>query len=159
MRKIWAVGALLCWTVGGQAAGSLLNPAWGVLFPAATAVQLAHQCSRPAPSPMTGVWQPSAAQIAAMEPRLSAYLASQLTAYTKDKFAAANYYRQYGGLLINGHAVIYVNGLYRSVIVTDPGKDWRTQPFLICDGGILAFGVEYDPANGQFSHFAFNGHL
>ena len=37
--------------------------------------------------------------------------------------------------------------------------DWRTAPISICDGGALAFGVEYDPATGAFANFAFNGAL
>ena len=159
MRKIWAVLLVLaCWPAAGQAA-SLLNPAWGVVFPAASAMQLAHQCSRPAPSPVSGVWLPSPAQIAALEPKLSTLIASQLTPYSRDRFAAANYYRQYGGLLVNGHAIIYVNGFYRSLLSTSPGTDWKTKAVLICDGGIIAFGAEYDPATGTLARFAFNGHF
>ena len=45
--------------------------------------------------------------------------------------------------------------------MTNPNHpfDWRTQATQICDGGTITFGVEYDPATGQFSNFAFNGSI
>lgn len=159
MRFAWGLfaAAVLCAAPAG--AKSLLNPQWGTIFQAAQAPQLAHQCSRPSPSPIAGVWQPSFAQVAAMEPKLSDYLTAQLKPYSKERPSAADYYRQYGGLTVNGRQVIYVNGFYRGLLISSPGTNWLTQPVLICDGGIIAFGVEYDPATGVFSHFAFNGHL
>lgn len=141
----------------GAEAKSLLNPQWGTIFQQSDAPKLAHQCSRPTPSPVTGVWQPSFAQVAALEPRLSDYLTAQLVPYSKQRPSAADYYRQYGGFVVNGRQIIYVNGFYRGVLT--PGSNWLSQAVLICDGGIMAFGVEYDPATGVFSHFAFNGHL
>lgn len=151
------LGALLC--SAPAAAKSLLNPQWGTIFQAAQAGQLAHQCSRPSPSPVSGTWQPSFAQIAAMEPKLSDALTAQLVPYSKSRPSAADYYRQYGGLVVNGRQVIYVNGFYRGLLMGTPQTNWLTRAVLICDGGIIAFGVEYDPATGVFSHFAFNGHL
>jgi hypothetical protein len=140
-------------------ARSLLNPQWGTIFQAAQAGQLAHQCSRASPSPVTGTWQPTFAQIAALEPKLSDYLTAQLVPYSKERPSAADYYRQYGGLVVNGRQIIYVNGFYRGLLLTAPQTAWLTRPELICDGGIIAFGIEYDPATGAFNHFAFNGHL
>lgn len=159
MRLVCAVlAAALLFSTGAQAR-SLLNPQWGTIFQASQAVQLAHQCSRAGPSPISGTWQPTFQQIAALEPKLSDLLTSQLTPYAKGRFTAANYYRQYGGLVVNGRQIIYVNGFHRDLVMTTPDANWLTRAVLICDGGVIAFGVEYDPATGTLSHFAFNGHL
>ncbi|HEY0301638.1 MAG TPA: hypothetical protein VGC36_09910 [Rhizomicrobium sp.] len=158
MRTAWAALAAVLLAVPAGAK-SLLNPQWGTIFQAQQAPQLAHQCSRPSPRPVSGIWQPTFAQVAALEPRLSDLLTARLVPYSKQRPSAADYYRQYGGLVVNGRQVIYVNGFYRGLLISSPGTNWLTQPVLICDGGIIAFGVEYDPATGAFSNFAFNGHL
>jgi hypothetical protein len=158
MRRFWACLAVAFLCAAAAPGQSLLNPQWGTIFQPVQALQLAHQCSRAAPSPITAVWLPTPAQIAALEPRLSALLSSQLATYSKDRFSAADYYRQYGGLVVGGKQIIYVNGFNRRLLASD-GANWLTRAVLICDGGIIAFGVEYDPGTGSFSHFAFNGHL
>jgi hypothetical protein len=148
MRRLFAALslALLCSTPG-SAATTPLNPGWGVIFPAERAPQLARQCSRAAPR-AEGAWLPAPADIARLEPGLNRTLAGA-------NVQPGAYYRQYGGLIVNGHRIIYVNGARNAVV----HGDWRTQPFSICDGGALAFGVEFDTATGAFSHFAFNGQL
>ena len=158
MRRFWASLAVALIFATAAQAQSLLNPQWGTIFQPVPALQLAHQCSRTAPSPITAVWQPTYEQIAALEPKLSSLLAGQLATYSKDRFSAADYYRQYGGLVVGGKQIIYVNGFHRRLMATD-GANWLTRAVLICDGGIIAFGVEYDPATGTFSHFTFNGHF
>jgi hypothetical protein len=129
------------------AATSALNPYWGVVFPAAQAPQLARQCSRQTPQAQ-GVWQPAPSDIARLEPGLVQVLAQH-------QVQPGAYYRQYGGLIVGGRRIVYVNGARNAIA----HGDWRTVPISICDGGALAFGVEYDPATGAFTHFAFNGHL
>jgi hypothetical protein len=124
-----------------------LNPNWGTIFPAAQAPQLARQCSRSAPR-AEGAWQPTAADIVKLEPGLA-------NALTGAQVQAGAYYRQYGGLIVGGRHIIYVNGARNAVV----HADWRTAAISICDGGALAFGVEYDPATGAFANFTFNGHL
>lgn len=158
MRRVLAcVCTVIALTIGADAR-SLLNPQWGTIFQPVQALQLTHQCSRTSPGPISAVWQPSFAQIAAMEPKLSDLLSAQLKPYSKDRLSAADFYRQYGGLVVNGRQIIYINGFYRGLLPT-AGQNWLTRPVLICDGGVMAFGVEYDPATGSFSNFAFNGHL
>ena len=129
------------------AATIAVNPAWGVIFPAEKAVQLTRQCSRSTPR-AEGAWQPTAQDIAALEPGLTRTLAAA-------QVQPGAYYRQYGGLIVAGRHIIYVNGARNAVVQ----GDWRNTAISICDGGALAFGVEYDPASGTFSHLEFNGQL
>ncbi|HEY4940507.1 MAG TPA: hypothetical protein VII56_03690 [Rhizomicrobium sp.] len=150
--------AALLWPAAADAR-SLLNPQWGAIFAAGQAPQLLHQCSRATPAQVSGVWQPTPAQIAVLEPKLSDLLTRQLIPFSNYRPSAADYYRQYGGLIVNGRQIIYVNGFYRALLTSTPNMDWRVKPVQICDGGIISFGVEYDPASGALSHFAFNGHL
>jgi len=137
----------LSWPLLAAAATAPLNPYWGVIFPAEQAPALARQCSRATPR-AEGAWQPLPSDIAKLEPGLERVLVAA-------KVQPGAYYRQYGGLTVGGRHIIYVNGARNAVV----HGDWRTVPISICDGGALAFGVEYDPATGGFSHFAFNGQL
>ncbi|MEI9991172.1 MAG: hypothetical protein WDM86_14140 [Rhizomicrobium sp.] len=139
---------LLAALAGPAAAATVpLNPNWGVIFPAEQAPALARQCSRSTPRAQ-GAWQPLPADIARLEPGLSRLLVDA-------KVQPGAYYRQYGGLTVSGRHIIYVNGARNAIV----HADWRTNAISICDGGALAFGVEYDPATGAFAHFAFNGQL
>jgi hypothetical protein len=121
---------------------------------------LTRQCSRISPGPVEGEWTPSESEIAAMEDRLILIVARELEAHGESP-SPGDYYRQVAGFVIDGRRMIYVNGVDESAIQREPNPehpfDWRTQAALICDGGPITFGVEYDPATGQFSNFAFNG--
>ena len=141
------IASALLWAGAAPAAPMAVNPDWGVVFPAEQAVSLTRQCSRTAPRP-EGAWLPLPSDIARLDPALTSLLAGK-------SLQPAAYYRQYGGLVVNGRHVIYVNGVRNAVV----RGDWHTQAISICDGGQLAFGVEYDPATGSFAHFAFNGAL
>ena len=147
MRRLLAVLVLALLACPADAAPTAVNPNWGVIFPASQAPLLARQCSRAAPR-AEGAWQPLPADIARLEPGLTQrLLAAQVQ--------PAAYYRQYGGLIVRGHRIIYVNGARNAVV----HGDWRSTPISICDGGALAFGVEFDVATGAFAHFTFNGQL
>jgi len=66
----------------------------------------------------------------------------------------APFFRQYGGLIIGGRKIIYVNAFRmrpRGV------NDWHSRAFDICDGGSNFFGVEYNAESKSFGPFAFNG--
>ncbi|HWD25621.1 MAG TPA: hypothetical protein VG387_00545 [Rhizomicrobium sp.] len=148
MRMLAAlIASALLWTASTAAAPIAVNPNWGVLFPAEQAAALTRQCSRPAPRPQ-GAWQPLPSDIARLDQALTALLAGK-------SLQPAAYYRQYGGLVVNGRHLIYVNGARNAVVK----NDWHSRAISICDGGQLAFGVEWDPASGAFSNFAFNGAL
>jgi hypothetical protein len=121
---------------------------------------LARQCSRISPGPAEGIWTPTDAEADAIEDELILLVAREMENAGQSP-SPGGYYRQYAGFVIGGHRVIYVNGVDESAIEHDTNSqhpfDWRTQPILICDGGPITFGVEYDPATRQFSNFAFNG--
>jgi len=160
----WIAFAAVAIAAAGALAADPLNPAWGTIFAGEKARALMHQCSRGSPGPVGGTWTPSEADIAALEPALAKLLDEQLA---KRRFpgSAAEYYRQYGGLVIAGRRMIYVNGFHKYLIarrgnsgeLLPPAETWRSQAVMICDGGPIVFGVEYDPATAGFVHFSFNG--
>jgi hypothetical protein len=123
---------------------------------------LAHQCSRVSPGPVEDVWTPTDAEVDALENDLILLVARELEGAGQSP-SPGGFYRQYAGFVIGGRRVIYVNGVDESAVEreSDPAHpfDWRTQAVQICDGGPIAFGVEYDPAMRQFSTFAFNGSI
>ena len=151
-----------------QAGGPALDPEWGVVFADEHARELARECSRPSPGPISGTWTPTPRIIRELETALPPVLARELTRYGST-VPPSNYYRQYGGLIIGGRRIVYVNGIHRQIVDNavenvrhgghaDPTK-WRRQAALICDGGAITFGVEYNPATGGFANFYFNGGL
>jgi hypothetical protein len=137
-----------------------LDSAMGTILPAEKAQTLAKQCSRISPSPVTGTWSPTPADVAALEAVLGRELATQLLPEPGAK--PEDYYRQYAGLVTGGRKIIYVNGLHRDAVDRAPEGQrdtWKTDPAMICDGGSITFGVEYDPASKTFANFAFNGRI
>jgi hypothetical protein len=125
-----------------------------VTFDGERAATLAQQCSRISPGPVQRTWTPTDEDVRAMEPALFVRLQRELLAASWDA-DPASYIRQYGGLVIGGHRIIYTHGFTPSE--HNPNDIWRTQFYDICDGGPITFGVEYDPATREFSNFAFNG--
>jgi hypothetical protein len=165
-----ALALLLATATGAEAhtPDTALDPDWGVVFAGEHARELARECSRPSPGPVSGTWTPSPRIIRDLETRLPPVLARELARYGSTA-PASNYYRQYGGLIVGGRRIVYVNGIHRQIVDNavenvrhgghaDPTK-WRRQAALICDGGAITFGVEYDPATGGFANFHFNGGL
>ncbi len=137
-----------------------LDPAKGVVLSPDRALDLAHQCSRRSPGPVTGSWSPSPQMIADLEAGLGIVLERQIAATPSAGVTPQDYYRQYAGLLIGGRQVIYVNGVAARTVERDAsGERWKTEPAMICDGGTITFGIEYDPATKAFSNFAFNGRI
>lgn len=142
-----------------------LDPAKGAILTAAKGERLGKQCSRPSPGPITGTWSPSKTQISDLEFALGEQIERELKAIPRPGATPQGYYRQYAGLLIGGQQIIYVNGVQDSVVERDEGAGrpkrglWTNEPVMICDGGTITFGVEYDPATKAFANFAFNGRL
>lgn len=124
------------------------------------ALELVHQCSRASPGPVQGTWTPSASQIAELDDALLPALMVQLIQreLADQGWLATDYYRQYGGLIVGGQRIIYVNAFHRHVVEQSPrAAAWKTSVVGICDGGELAFGVEYDPDAKALAKFQFNG--
>jgi hypothetical protein len=140
-------------------APSPFAPSTHTILTAQEALALSHQCSRPSPGPVQAQWTPSEADIQTLEPNLATILRTHLD-HTGEATPIRDYYRQYAGFVIGARRIIYINGIERSAVeATNPNHpfDWRTQAIGICDGGPITFGVEFDPASGEFTRFAFNG--
>lgn len=144
-------------------APSPFPPATHTILTGAEALRLSHQCSRPSPGPVSAQWTPSEADIQTLEPNLAVILRLHL-AHAGVTTSATDYYRQYAGFVVRGRRMIYVNGFDASVVADSPivthrpsDKTWREAAVSICDGGPITFGIEFDPASGEFTRFAFNG--
>ena len=75
---------------------------------------------------------------------------------------ARDYYRQDGGLIVDGKRIIYINGFHRAYLAWfghDPERatQWRTITVSVCDGWLEFFGAEYDPDTRQVYAIEFNG--
>jgi hypothetical protein len=134
-------------------------PNTGAVFEGERARALITQCSRTSPGPVEGTWTPTQADVAWLESELPDLVERERQRqWPDDRFASTDFYRQYGGLIIHGRRVVYVNGVRSSEIERDLGvADWRIHAISICDGGPITFGVEYDLQTRMFSNFAFNG--
>jgi hypothetical protein len=171
LRTGWFAGLafLVCGAVVvpfARAASGGLSAERGAIFPAGKAMTLARPCSRRGPGPIEGTWTPARAQVVELEARLGKVFADAAAARGAPQLSVAGYYRQYGGFVVEGRRIIYVNA---SSLMRDPSPDdppsvrerrnWRERPFFACDDGARSFGVEYDPATRVFRNFGFDGTL
>ena len=158
LRKPLRFAVLLSALLAATAhAAPVLDPHTGYVMVPEHARDLLRQCSRATPDNAQGVWTPSAAQVAALETRLPPALAQVKPQHH------AGYGRQYGGLIVGGRRLIYINACPAGAL-EDMDKDRATwakkamqQAFVVCDGGEDFFGALYDPATKRFSDFKFNG--
>jgi hypothetical protein len=135
-----------------------------VVFSAQSAHTLVHQCSRRVPTSFTGAWSPDASTLRHLEGVWLAVLQEAIDRTTppgSQSLRAAEYYRQYGGLIIGGRRIVYINGFHRAhlrMISVNPegATDWRTRAVNVCDGGRAYFGAEYDPTTGRVESIEFN---
>src|SRR2546428_6255704 len=122
---------------------------------------LSKQCSRDNPPRFDGTWRPSQQDITDVEaqlPQLHGLRAALCCIPGARVTNVHDYYRQYVGLIVGGHNVIYVNAFAaRLRQLFDPDDRWRTEPVMACDGGEAFWGAIYDPATKTFSSLAFNG--
>ena len=165
-RRLGVVAAVaLSIAVAAPAQAAPLAREQRVVLPASQVPKLVRQCSRRRPGPVEGTWTPSAAQLDQLEARLPVVFLENLERAHGGHLAPgidqdallASYYRQYAGLVIAGRRVIYLHA-FRSPH-SPLRRDWRREPIIVCDGGTITFGVEYDPARRTFANFAFNGSL
>lgn len=122
------------------------------ILPESQGPVLMRQCSRPAPTDVSGFWSPSPEQVSAFEQRLPDFLRkSALPVKLPD------YYRQYVGVISHGRRLIYLNAFYAGFLTHDPKRDWKISAVIVCDGGDGFWGVEFDPADKTFHHLESNG--
>ena len=160
------VGLALLLPACGAASQSL--PPDALVLPGSAAVQLLHQCSRPAPSPGEATWTPGAEDIERLESALADAIRPRAeirrSHYASDPDWARvplGWRRQYVGIVRGGRRFIYGNFFPRregELALGEPS--WPdTDPRVICDGGAIFFGAEYDVEAGRFTQLAFNGEI
>ena len=154
-----ACGASVDGTAPPATGASTELPAGAVVLPAATIPAILRQCSRQSPTAGEGGWQPSAAEIIALETAAAAALRARQEPNDPDWSGFPdNWRRQYVGLVRGGRRFIYGNAYPRDVDERAPEPDrWRREPAIVCDGGPSFFGVEYDVEAGRITQLAFNG--
>ncbi len=102
-----------------------------------------------------GAWTPDAEMIAALAPRLPAYLAQNQAKFNPAQppiiERLAQYKFQYWGETPNGKRVIVVNAFCANF------DDWKTRRVMVLDGGDCFFNLKYDVDSGTFSDLQVNG--
>jgi hypothetical protein len=146
-------GVLLLLASSCQSIPSNGLPAGAIVLPGIAVEEMLRQCSRKAPSPGERAWQPTAADIIALEAALPVELLRRSEAGHPDWRTFPNaWLRQYVGIVRQGRRYVYGSFLpaghsrYRQ----------RHEPSLVCDGGPVIFGAEYDVEGRRFTHVAFN---
>lgn len=142
-----------------------LDPKDGTIFAQDRAGDLVHQCSRDAPGPVEGTWLPDKAQVRELEARLPEALDDALAIRGEEERRTRDFVRQYGGFIIHGQKIIYMNAFPQSLIGDEKRfnehnenkRNLHRDAVGVCDGGPSFFCVEYDPETKAFSHFEFNG--
>ena len=144
-----------------QSGPATLNPEWGAVLPddQARVFATARLCNRPGAGVADATWTPDAGAIRRLESALAPELqaAVDLQSDPDRRLLAADFYRQYAGLVIGGKRMVYVNGIHRTFVQRNPTSSWKTVAARTCDGGLRAFGAEYDVATGVISKLFFNG--
>ena len=124
-----------------------------------TVGQLFHQCSRQAPEFSATSYAPTAGDVISLERRLPQALAAALTTKFGNTehvtFDPARYARHYAAYEANGRAMIYGNFVPRDEEVES--RVGRGALSIVCDGGPVFFGVEYDVGRQEITRISFNG--
>lgn len=137
------------------------------LLPVSSLNATMKQCSRATPH-ATGAWTPTTAQLLELEsqlPQLATLAAQQgISPAIGDRAAS---FRQYLGVIVDGHRFIYVNAALskekpaKATRVESPstGTPFQAEPrpIIVCDGGNYFWGVLYDPEAKKFSQLKTNG--
>ena len=71
-------------------------------------------------------------------------------------FAPRKYYRQYAGILVDGHKIIYVNALCETAAMKYETY-WRERYVSVFDGGECFWHLRYDRGTKRFSELMVNG--
>lgn len=138
------------------------------ILPETAVAEMLHQCSRGTPPPGEAAWTPAPADVAALEAALPNALHARRE-ISGQRFPGdpdwsrvpQGWRRQYIGIVRGGRRFIYGNlfPLRPNGEFALGGERWKTAPIVICDGGPVIFGVEYDVEAGRFTQIAFNGNL
>jgi hypothetical protein len=119
--------------------------------------ELLQQCSRPTPTAVSGVWQPSTSDVDELELALRKHLEKLAKAGQDTPPKGQAYHRQYVGFTRKSERFIYGN-FYPASAVTGvwKGKESK-QAFRICDGGPAFWGIVFRVSTKAFEELQFNG--
>ena len=111
----------------------------------------------PCRPPARATGSPGRSDIARLEAALPAALAAERRPADWSGFPEG-WRRQYIGLVRGGRRFVYGN-FYPLEVDRHAGNPdrWRSEPVMVCDGGPVFFGVEYDVEANRVTHLAFNG--
>jgi hypothetical protein len=145
------------------------------VVPIETGRETIRQCTRSTPWGVVDFWYPDLELASDIDARLPLVIDSVLRQVPGivEPPTAEQYYRQYIGVVRwNGRRTVYINAFHRDHLKSvnsaisgamshtgGAGQDtfeWRRQPVSVCDGGLLFFGVEFDPQTRQFGRVEFN---
>jgi hypothetical protein len=151
--------AIACILVTATVVPSLALSDRAVLLPSDQAKATLEQCSRPTPDGVDGSWTVPAATLKRLEqdlPGLADFVPKPRTIGGK-AFDPSGFYRQYVGITVHGHKLIYINAFGGGGDRIPFDIPWRKQPVVVCDGGSSHWGAVYNPKTHEFSQFRFNG--
>lgn len=118
---------------------------------------LFEQCSRAAPDFVATEYRPSPDDIISLEGKLPAALERSLAGSGDSReqveFEPTLYVRHYAAYKNAGRDMIY--GSFAPLFGSQ--FDRGAEPVMICDGGPIFFGVEYDVASHEITRISFNG--
>lgn len=115
--------------------------------------KLVFHCTNIYSSGVSGYWEPSREKIEELERLLIPFLSAQ---NIKD-VNLASYVRQYAGVIKGDRSMIFVNGVNPSIMeVLTKGRDISKDAVVLCDGGKMIYGVEYDVETKRFDVFSLN---
>ena len=133
-----------------------------VILDSTYAEEMLNQCSRERPK-INGTWNPTKSDIINLERNFSEISKLKSEGCCLNGIQIKNpsyYYRQYIGIIINGQKFIYINAFYPDYGNSYKNSDknyWHNHVINICDGGIVAWGCEYDVSKKKFIKLSVNG--
>ena len=123
------------------------------------ATSMLRWCSGGLPADLDGYWQPTRADLLALESGLPQRLAKDISRHdVPTGVRRIRVYRYYVGMFRAGTKVIYISGM-PSDVVDLYRDDWRQGGAQGCGGGTLVFGLVYTPSTAKFDSFEGNGDL
>jgi hypothetical protein len=124
-------------------------------------MKLLKQCSRSSPDSVSGFWVVTQFDINLLENNFKKILALEAVkcCMTGSKIVSLKTYCfQYTGVIINNKKYIYINAFYIDGDALDTYLNkWKTEPVIICDGGIGEWGALFDIQEKSFSQLCING--
>lgn len=156
ISSLYAVAVALCFAIAckSQTAVPIQNTKVATfVLTGEQAIKLVHHCTDNYTEGVQGYWAPSAEDIASLEVSLPAFLNS----YSNLNLDLNSYLRQCTGTLKNNRRLIFVSGFHASLRDNHPDSQRITnEALVICGGGNLVYGVEYDIESKTFMNFMFN---